>query len=171
MHRLFGLLDNLCHLGFFVKKRLVSFLADNAQLITYFGKAHICVVLTEFDAVLRSCSHHTIGLVGALCHKVINEHTNICFITAQDERCFAFNLSHCIDTCHKALRPCLFIATASVDLTCGKKVFDRFCFKGGFQCKRIYAIVLDCVGVLCKTTVFKAGESAIHLFLHVVRER
>ena len=76
-----------------------------------------------------------------------------------------------VDTRHQSLGGGFLVARTAVDLPRRKQSFDRLGLQRRVQSERVDTVVLDGVGVFDEATMLQPGYGAIHLLLHVARER
>ena len=121
--------------------------------------------------MFRACRHHTIRLVCAFGDKVVYKHADVRLVPCKNQSVFAVYFSCGVYAGNQTLSRRFFVSAASVHLPCREQSFHRLAFKRRKHPERIETIILYCVAVFCKATIFKPRQSAIHLLLHVVRKR
>src|SRR5688572_22355197 len=108
---------------------------------TQFGTAMI-----EEKAMLGTTGEHAIRLVRTLCYKVVDEHTDVGFLTAEDHRLFSPYLPCCVHTGHQSLCGRFFISRRAIDLSGEKEILNFAGFERGKELGRRGKIVFDGVG-------------------------
>ena len=136
---------------------LVSLFRDESDFISFRREPEVRIILTENETVFAPACHHTVRLVCSFGYKVINERSDIRFVTGQNERVFSFDFQRRINACHESLCRRFFIAARSVRLACRIKSFQVNQFQCGIELQRIDEIIFDGVGGPHEFHIFKAG--------------
>ena len=121
--------------------------------------------------MFRPRGHHAVRLVGALGDEVVDEHADVRLVAREHDGLPSFESERGVETRDEPLRRRLFVSAAAVDLTREIQSADELALEGGQKGGRVYAIVLDGVGVFGKTAMREPGHGAIHRLLDVVRQR
>ena len=93
------------------------------------GKTQIRVVLTQKQAVFRTRRHHPVRFMVFFGNQIVDQDTDICLGTVEDDRFFSQHFARRIDTRHKALYRRFLITGASVKLTAAEQSPDRLKFQ------------------------------------------
>ena len=123
--------------------KVVAFLRSQSEFIATRSKTHIGIVLTEQNTVFGTRSEHTVRLVDAFRYKVVNQHTDIGFVTAKHKRFLSGHTLMGIDTGNKSL-PCRFLISGrSVHLSGKEQAFDELRFKRMAKLRRVEKVIFD----------------------------
>ena len=76
--------------------------------------------MVEKQPMFGTARKHAVRFVGSLGYKIVDQDSDVSFMSLDDERLFSPNLLHSIHSRNKPLSGCLFIAGGAVDLA-GKK--------------------------------------------------
>ena len=60
-------------------------LANQAQLMTYFGQAHVSIVFAQLQTVFGTAGEHAIRLVHPFGNQIVYQHAQISLLTVQDQ--------------------------------------------------------------------------------------
>lgn len=110
----------------FAAKMFVTVLFYQSQLVGAFGKAHICIVLSEQDAVFGTGGEHTIRFVHTFCNQIVNQDTDVGLVPSQCERFATVAIDVCVDAGNDSLSACFFVTGSSVYLSGKEQVLDYF---------------------------------------------
>ena len=146
-------------------------IGNQTYLMADFPEPQIRIVLPQQQTVLGPAGHHTIGLEALLRHQIINQHANIGLRTIQYHRLSAQALHGRIDACHQSLYRSLLIAAGAVELPAGKETVNVLEFQAAAKLCGIDAVVFNGIGISDDPHVFKALHAAVHLILHILRQR
>ncbi len=80
-------------------------------------KTKIGIILTKKNSVLCPGSKHSIRFINSLCDQVVNQYSDICFISTKNERLFTKGLQGSINSSNNSLAGSLFITRCAIDLT------------------------------------------------------
>ena len=122
---LLGLLDR----DEFGLKSFPSLCWDKSQLLRFRGQAAICIVLSQLQSILRSTGKHAIRFVHTVGDKVVNQDSDIGFISPQNHGRSVLQRERSVDAGDQALRTRLLVAGRTIDLTGEKEALNGL----GFQ--------------------------------------
>ena len=93
--------------------------------------------------MFRARSEHSIGLIDALCHQIVDQHSDIGLVATQHKRSLAREFEVGIDSRHQTLRRSLLVAGRAVDLTREVEVIDELGFERMVELRGWEIVVLD----------------------------
>jgi len=92
----------------------------------------IGVIFPQQKTILRPRGEHTIGLVGPLGNKIVNQHPRIRFRSLEDKWGFPADLQYSINPGHETLGSSLFVTRGAIYLPGMKESAYQFGFLGRF---------------------------------------
>ena len=95
----------------------------------FFGKTFVCIILSEQHAVFGARSEHSVGLVYALRHQVVDKHADITLVATEHERCATAAADGRIGAGHQSLSCRLLIACGAVHLSSEEQAADDLRFQ------------------------------------------
>src|SRR5699024_2986050 len=116
-------------------------------------------------AVFGARGKHAVRLLGAQGNQIINQHTQVGFITTWPPDLPFLRASRSIETGQQPLGGSLLVTGSALDLSGEKQVVDKLGFQRVFQITWIEEIVLDSVTRTRDMGVFQPLDGTYHLQL------
>ena len=163
-------IDDFANLLFLRVKTLQTFRCGQSKLFGIRREANVGIVLAQQYAVFGSRGKHTIGLVHAFCHKVVDEHANIRLVAVEHEWLASGALECGIDTRHQALARRLLISGGAVYLSCEEQAADSLSLERVVQLCGVEKVVFDGIARTVHHNVAEARYALKSLNLHIHRQ-
>ena len=120
--------------------------------------------------MLRAGGHHAVGFVGTLGGQVVGHDADIGHVPGDHQGLLALQLQGGVHARQETLAGRFLIAAGAVDLPREEQAADAQTLQRGAQLPAIDAIVLDGIGQAGQFAAAQAGNGAVHLPLHVLRQ-
>ena len=105
------------------------------------GKAHVGVILSEQDTVLRTGGEHAVRFVDAFCDKIVDEYPYVGFVARQSERLASLSRQSGIGSGDQALACRFFVAGGAVDLAGKIQTGNKARFQCVEQLRRVEKVI------------------------------
>ena len=148
----------------------VPILADQSARPSVLDQPLLRVILPQQQAEFGAGGHHAVGLGGAFCHQIIDEHTDVGGGTGENQRISSLQFSCGVDGGDQSLGGGFLVAGCAVELAGAVQILHRFRLQRGEQGGGIDAVVLDGVGVAHDLRVAETIQGAKHTVLDLRRQ-
>ena len=154
-----------------IRSSVVAFLRGKSHSVTALRETHVGIVLTKEDAILSAGSEHTIWLVHAFGHEVVNQHTDVCLVALQHEFLFSCHFQGGIHASHESLSCCFLITCGSVHLSCEEESADDFRLQCVLQLSWVEEVVFDGIAWTIHDEVSETRHATQCFDLHIHWQR
>ena len=162
--------DLLLHGGIFRFDPLQTSVAHQPHPVAVNRHPPVGVVLPVNQAVFRPGGHHPVGLVGPLCHQIVNEYPCVSVPPGQDQRRLALDLQRGVDPRHQPLGGGFLVAGGAVELSRAVQARHFFALQRGQQLSGVHAVIFDGIGAPGHFRVLQARNGVKHFHLHFFRQ-
>lgn len=143
---------------------------DQTQFIGLSGQSAVGIVLSQKQPVFSAAGEHSVGLVGAARHQIVDQHADVSVLSGRHPRRFRCGSASGIQARDQALAGGFFVPSCAVDLAGKEQPRNGFGFQVRPQLSRRAVVVFDGVPVSHDRGVFQAGNASEHRVLNITRQ-